>query len=80
MKCNVSAHCDHEVGPRSRTGACHSCLAAFRYAQREDKGPEWVTVRHRQLLKFTDRIIQLSKKVDSFKKPVAFARREFKKY
>lgn len=79
MKCVVT-HCDNVLKTAARVPTCNACRSAFRYAQRPDKGPEWVLVRHRQLLKWTDRILVLSKDKVDFRPVGPKMKRELRKY
>lgn len=78
-KCVVD-HCDNVLKVTARLETCPACRSAFRYAQRPDKGPAWVLVRHRQLLKWTDRVLLLSKDKVDFRGVGPKMKRELRKY
>lgn len=80
-KCAID-HCDNVLKATARvtTRVCQACKSAFRYAERPDKGPTWVLVRHRQLLKWTDRVLVLSKDKVDFRSVGPKMKRELRKY
>lgn len=72
----ATPHCDKTLKASARSEYCVACRASFRYWKRPDKGVGAILVRHRQLQKWTDRVLILGGREEEFRPAAKVIRKD----